>query len=387
MTPTPPHQRQPPLIGSGFNACRPTAKVPSASQLNTEKESPPTVSTSTVVTTDTNLGTSLDHIEDGLPAGRSSSMMNSKLSGTAANHPTQGNWRSDAPSSSRWLFEEAVKAYAQSPRRQPSSAPHGVRRPPTNSAKKLPMYVLETRSLKKSYGSLDEVRVHALRGVDLQVSRGELLAIMGPSGSGKSTLLHILGGVETPSSGHVLLEGVDLATLNDDQRTIIRRERMGFIFQSFNLLPAFTAEENVALPLELGGTASSEARRRAVDTLKLVGMSHRRSHVPSTLSGGEQQRVAIARALVMQPALLLADEPTGNLDSANGQQVTSLLRRLASERNQTIVMVTHDANVAAQADRLVRLCDGLVERDAAVEPIVPAAVALRPARTCLFKRV
>ena len=249
------------------------------------------------------------------------------------------------------------------------------------------MYVLETRSLKKSYGSLDEVRVHALRGVDLQVSRGELLAIMGPSGSGKSTLLHILGGVETPSSGHVLLEGVDLATLNDDQRTIIRRERMGFIFQSFNLLPAFTAEENVALPLELGGTASSEARRRALDTLKLVGMSHRRSHVPSTLSGGEQQRVAIARALVMQPALLLADEPTGNLDSANGQQVTSLLRRLASERNQTIVMVTHDANVAAQADRLVRLRDGLVERDAVVEPIARAAVAARPARTCLFKRV
>jgi putative ABC transport system ATP-binding protein len=137
----------------------------------------------------------------------------------------------------------------------------------------------------------------------------------------------------------------------------------------------------------LGGTASSEARRRAVDTLKLVGMSHRRSHVPSTLSGGEQQRVAIARALVMQPALLLADEPTGNLDSANGRQVTSLLRRLASERNQTIVMVTHDANVAAQADRLVRLCDGLVERDAAVEPIARPAVAARPVRTCLFKRV
>ena len=248
------------------------------------------------------------------------------------------------------------------------------------------MYVLETRSLKKSYGSVEEVRVHALRGVDLQVSRGELLAIMGPSGSGKSTLLHILGGVETPSSGHVLLEGVDLATLNDDQRTIIRRERMGFIFQSFNLLPAFTAEENVALPLELGGTSSSEARRRAVDTLKLVGMSHRRDHIPSTLSGGEQQRVAIARALVMQPALLLADEPTGNLDSANGQQVTSLLRRLASERNQTIVMVTHDSNVAAQADRLIRLRDGFVERDAAVEPTARPAVTARPARTCLFKR-
>ena len=158
------------------------------------------------------------------------------------------------------------------------------------------MYVLETRSLRKDYGADGEVCVHALRGVDLQVRKGELLAIMGPSGSGKSTLLHILGGVETPSSGQVLLEGVDLATLNDDQRTIIRRERMGFIFQSFNLLPAFTAEENVALPLELSGLGSSEARRRAADALRLVGMSHRRDHVPSAMSGGEQQRVAIARA-------------------------------------------------------------------------------------------
>ena len=225
------------------------------------------------------------------------------------------------------------------------------------------MYVLETRGLRKNYGAEGEVCVHALRGVDLQVRKGELLAIMGPSGSGKSTLLHILGGVETPTSGQVLLEGVDLATLNDDQRTIIRRERMGFIFQSFNLLPAFTAEENVALPLELGGMASAEARRRAADTLKLVGMSHRRDHIPSTMSGGEQQRVAIARALVMRPALLLADEPTGNLDSANGRQVTALLRRLATHEEQTIVMVTHDANVAAQADRLVRLRDGLEETD------------------------
>jgi putative ABC transport system ATP-binding protein len=247
------------------------------------------------------------------------------------------------------------------------------------------MYVLETRGLRKNYGADGEVCVHALRGVDLQVRKGELLAIMGPSGSGKSTLLHILGGVETPSTGQVLLEGVDLATLNDDQRTIIRRERMGFIFQSFNLLPAFTAEENVSLPLELGGMASAEARRRAADTLKLVGMSHRRDHVPSTMSGGEQQRVAIARALVMRPALLLADEPTGNLDSANGRQVTALLRRLATQEEQTIVMVTHDANVAAQADRLVRLRDGLVETDGEMEESAARAAA-GPARSCLFKR-
>jgi putative ABC transport system ATP-binding protein len=260
------------------------------------------------------------------------------------------------------------------------------------------MYVLETRGLTKSYGSVEEARVQALRGVDLQVEEGELLAIMGPSGSGKSTLLHILGGVEVPTDGQVLLEGVDLASLSDDERTILRRERMGFIFQSFNLLPAFTAEENVALPMELAGIPSSEAKRRAFDMLKMVAMSHRRHHIPSTMSGGEQQRVAIARALVMEPALLLADEPTGNLDSANGQQVTALLRRLASEHNQTIVMVTHDAEVADQSDRIVRLRDGLVERDHVVpkgQPLYKEVIPLKesqsvnppkPVRSILFKR-
>jgi putative ABC transport system ATP-binding protein len=248
------------------------------------------------------------------------------------------------------------------------------------------MYVLETRGLKKAYGAEGEVCVHALCGINLQVRKGELLAIMGPSGSGKSTLLHILGGVETPTTGQVLLEGVDLATLNDDQRTIVRRERMGFIFQSFNLLPAFTAEENVALPLELGGMSSSEARKRAADALRLVSMSHRRDHVPSTMSGGEQQRVAIARALVIRPALLLADEPTGNLDSTNGRQVTALLRRLATQDDQTIVMVTHDANVAAQADRLVRLRDGLEETDEDMEAATLREHA-RSSRSCLFRGI
>jgi len=241
------------------------------------------------------------------------------------------------------------------------------------------MYVIETRGLKKCYGGGEEFCVHALRGVDLQVRKGEFLAIMGPSGSGKSTLLHILGGVEVPTSGQVLLEGVDLAKLGDDQRTIMRRERMGFIFQSFNLLPAFTAEENVALPLDLGGTPPAESRQRAAEMLRLVGMSQRRTHLPSQLSGGEQQRVAIARALVMEPALLLADEPTGNLDTTNGQQVTSLLRKLVGEREQTIVMVTHDPDVAEQADRTVRLRDGLVESSG--KPMGKFGV-----RTCLFKR-
>jgi len=229
------------------------------------------------------------------------------------------------------------------------------------------------------------------------VEEGELLAIMGPSGSGKSTLLHILGGVELPTDGEVLLEGVDLASLSDDQRTILRRERMGFIFQSFNLLPAFTAEENVSLPLELSGIPCGEARRRAMDMLKIVGMTHRRQHIPSTLSGGEQQRVAIARALVMEPALLLADEPTGNLDSVNGQQVTALLRELASKHNQTIVMVTHDSEVAGHADRLVRLRDGLIEKEHTIErepsgfqnvlPIQEAKSTVKSTstRSCLFK--
>ncbi len=300
---------------------------------------------------------------------------------TAARRTKLRPWPADDPCS-RSLVEEAKAAFAAARPKQAKIGPQGLRHPPT--PKKLPMYVLETRALRKNYGAEGSVCVHALRGIDLQVRKGELLAIMGPSGSGKSTLLHILGGVETPSSGQVLLEGVDLATLSDDQRTIMRRERMGFIFQSFNLLPAFTAEENVALPLELGGIKASEARRRAAESLRLVGMSHRRDHVPSTMSGGEQQRVAIARALVMRPALLLADEPTGNLDSANGRQVTALLRRLSTQDQQTIVMVTHDANVAAQADRLVRLRDGLEENDRDAEERAIRAAA-GPARSCLFR--
>ncbi len=230
------------------------------------------------------------------------------------------------------------------------------------------MHIFEIRGLSKSYGS-GEAEVHALRGIDICVQQGEFVAIMGPSGSGKSTLLHTLGGIDTPTSGEILFEGVNLAAIDDDQRTLIRRTRMGFIFQSFNLLPTFTAEENVALPLELGGTHPAEARKRAGEMLKLVGLAHRATHIPSTLSGGEQQRVAIARALVTEPAALLADEPTGNLDSVNGEQVTHLLRRLVDERQQTIVMVTHDGEVAAQADRLVRLRDGLVEDDIRQVPV------------------
>jgi len=240
------------------------------------------------------------------------------------------------------------------------------------------MYVIQTRRLNKWYGD-GAVGVHALQGIDLSVRKGEFVAIMGPSGSGKSTLLHILGGVDVPTSGEVLFDGEDLAALDDDQRTIVRRNSMGFIFQAFNLLPAFSAEENVAMPLELSRVPPRQARQRAYEVLKLVGLAQRRHHIPSALSGGEQQRVAIARALVTEPALLLADEPTGNLDSTNGQQVTALLRRLADEREQTIVMVTHDAQVAEYADRLVRLRDGLIEDD-----LLQSHARLRP-RSYLFK--
>ncbi len=230
------------------------------------------------------------------------------------------------------------------------------------------MHVIETRDLRKHFGE-GEARTEVLHGIDLQVNPGEMLAIMGPSGSGKSTLLHLLGGVDTPSEGQVLLEGIDLASRNDDERTLIRRRRMGFIFQQFNLLPTLTAEENVSLPLLLDGVPTAEATRRAVAVLDLVGVAHRRHHVPSTMSGGEQQRVAVARALVIEPALLLADEPTGNLDSKNGSQVANLLRRLVDERHHTIIMVTHDPSMAKMADRLVLIRDGLIVQDDEQEPL------------------
>lgn len=224
------------------------------------------------------------------------------------------------------------------------------------------MAVLETRDVCKSYGSGD-AQVAALRGISIKVEEGEFVAIMGPSGSGKSTLLTILGGVETPSSGQVFLEDVDYASLADDDRTILRRRRLGFVFQSFNLLPNLSAEENVALPMELDGRPVSEVRERTVEALELVEMLHRKSHLPSALSGGEQQRIAVARALAIKPALLLADEPTGNLDSRQSKRISALLEQLVAERNQTIVMVTHDPGVARVAQRVILIRDGKVEQD------------------------
>ncbi len=242
------------------------------------------------------------------------------------------------------------------------------------------MAVLETHDLRKVYGDGD-TRVDALRGVNLQIDPGQMVAIMGPSGSGKSTLLALLGAVDKPTSGQVILEGTDVATLSDDQRTLIRRRRLGFIFQAFNLLPTLTAVENVALPLELDGVPSGEARRRAEEALKLVELERRRDHLPGQMSGGEQQRVAVARALVIQPALVLADEPTGNLDSVNSVRVTQLLRRLVDVQGQTVVMVTHDENVARAADRVIRLRDGRIEQEVTQEATLqrsPPALASSP---------
>ena len=227
-------------------------------------------------------------------------------------------------------------------------------------------YVIEARAVQKEFGS-GEACVAALRGVDLAVSRGEFLAITGPSGSGKSTLLHVLVGIEPPSAGQVFFEGQDLNLLTDRQRTLLRRQKIGFIFQSFNLLPTLTAEENVAFPLLLDRVKIGEARRRARAALDVVELSHRCRHLPGKLSGGEQQRVAIARALVIQPTMLLADEPTGSLDSVNGQRIMRLLRQLVDANQQTLVMITHDLSVARQADRILRLRDGLVESDSFAE--------------------
>ena len=228
------------------------------------------------------------------------------------------------------------------------------------------MPIIEVRNLTKHFGA-GELAVEVLNGVNLQIEAGEFVALMGPSGSGKSTLMNIIGGIEPPSSGQVLLDGVDIGKLDDEQRTLLRRRRVGFIFQAFNLIPTLNAVENVSLPLQLDGVPWKQAQERAQIALQRVEMGHRLDHVPSKLSGGEQQRVAIARALAIEPVILLADEPTGNLDSRQSGRVTELLRDLAMYSRQTIIMVTHDATVARTAFRLLKFKDGNIERDIAQE--------------------
>jgi putative ABC transport system ATP-binding protein len=222
--------------------------------------------------------------------------------------------------------------------------------------------ILQTTGLSKHY-QMGEVTVDALRGVDFVVPRGQFVAVMGPSGAGKSTLLHLMGGLDTPSEGDVVLDGQRLAHLSDDEITIVRRRQVGFIFQFFNLLPTLSAAENVALPLLIDGKRIQDYAARIDELLELVGLAGRRDHRPDQLSGGEQQRVAIARAFVTDPKIVLADEPTGNLDSKSGTTVLDLLRRACQELDATVVMVTHDPRAAAYADRVVFLQDGRTVRE------------------------
>jgi putative ABC transport system ATP-binding protein len=208
--------------------------------------------------------------------------------------------------------------------------------------------------------------VNAVRGVTLRVQTGEFVTIMGPSGSGKSTLMHLMGALDTPSAGRAVFHGQDLQSLSDRQRSLLRRDRIGFVFQAFNLLPNLKAAENVALPLLLGGASRSSAIARANECLDKVNMGHRADHFPDEMSGGEMQRVAVARAIVADPEAVLCDEPTGNLDTATSREILSLLASLPEPGKRAVVMVTHDPTAASYGTRIVRIRDGLVESD---EPV------------------
>ena len=222
--------------------------------------------------------------------------------------------------------------------------------------------LLEVKSLKKTYSRGDQI-VSALRGVDLSIKEGEFVSIMGPSGSGKSTLLHLMGGLDRPTSGQVILNGEAIDQMNDDELSLFRRKRLGFIFQFFNLLPTLSALENVALPRLLDGESIKKIEPRAKELLEQMGLGKRIHHKPDQLSGGEMQRVAIARALIADPLFILADEPTGNLDSKSGDAILKLMREMTDTMGKTIVMVTHDRNAAQTGNRLIQLRDGNLESD------------------------
>ncbi len=258
--------------------------------------------------------------------------------------------------------EPGVRDAAPAPAADPAVAARapdpGVAAPAVDGAPAEP--ILVAVDLHRRYGEGD-VAVNALDGVSLQLPAGAFTAIMGPSGSGKSTLMHVLAGLDTPTSGTVTLAGTELAKLDDRRLTRLRREKVGFIFQTFNLLPVLTATENIELPLKIAGRPVDVAWRDQL--IETVGLSGRTDHHPAELSGGEQQRVAVARALITRPAVVFADEPTGNLDSHSSAEVLALLRRSVDELGQTVVMVTHDANAAAIADRILVLVDGRIARD------------------------
>jgi putative ABC transport system ATP-binding protein len=218
--------------------------------------------------------------------------------------------------------------------------------------------IVEAVNLKKTY-MLGKVPVNALRGVDLKVEKGEFLAVLGPSGSGKSTLLNLVGALDKPTDGTVLIDGVDISKLDDNQLADLRR-RIGFVFQFFNLIPRFTARKNVELPMAIAGLSKDERKSRTEELLEIVGLKERMDHKPTELSGGEQQRVAIARALANNPSFLLMDEPTGNIDSKAANDIIRLVKRLNEEKGITIIMVTHDQRLASQTERTVQMFDGLI---------------------------
>jgi len=221
--------------------------------------------------------------------------------------------------------------------------------------------IVEAVNLKKTY-MLGKVPVEALRGVNLKVESGDFLAVLGPSGSGKSTLLNLIGALDKPTEGKLLIEGVDVSTLNDNQLAGLRR-RVGFVFQFFNLIPRFTARENVELSMSIADIGRAERRKQAEDVLETVGLKERMNHKPAELSGGEQQRVAIARALANNPRFLLMDEPTGNIDSKTANEIMGLIKRINEEKGVTIIMVTHDQRLATQAKRMVQMFDGVITRE------------------------
>jgi putative ABC transport system ATP-binding protein len=236
------------------------------------------------------------------------------------------------------------------------------------------MSILQTVDLVKKYGTGDTA-VTALDRINVTINPGEFVSIMGPSGCGKSTLLHLMGGLDRATSGKVLIEGNDLTTLNDNKLTELRRRKIGFVFQFFNLIPVLGATENAALPLTLDGAKPAEAKARAVDWLNKVGLGNRLNSRPDQLSGGQQQRVAVARALVADPKLILADEPTGNLDSRSSEEIAALLRQVADDWSRTVVMVTHDPRIAAYADRIIFLKDGIIVDETRLNTVSESAEA------------
>ena len=229
------------------------------------------------------------------------------------------------------------------------------------------MNILEIRNLCKVYGN-GETRVEALKDVSFDIEQGEFVAIVGPSGSGKSTLLHILGGVDVPSSGEVNIAGTDIGKLDETKLAIFRRRNIGLIYQFYNLIPILNVEENMTLPILLDGKKPD--KKLLKDLVEKLGLKDRLSHLPNQLSGGQQQRVSIGRALMNHPALLLADEPTGNLDSENSREIISLLRKFNKENNQTVIIITHDERIALSADRVITIEDGQITRDSKKEGVM-----------------